>query len=1061
MYRTILQSLLLLTIVTFVAGISLPADAAEDKTKLKYFESNVRPLLIKRCYKCHGNKKSQGGLHFETHASLLKGGESGDVVQPGDVDNSLLISAVRYDLLEMPPNGKLPVAEIKILEKWVKDGAVWPLTDKTAGPEDKITAKDRQWWSFQPIKNPAVPTPGEGWARNSIDHFIARKLNAANLKPAPEADRRTLIRRLYYDLTGLPPTFEQVEHFVNDKSSDAYAQIVEQLLKSPAYGERWGRHWLDLVRYSESDGYRADGFRPNLWRYRDYVIRSFNDDKPYDQFISEQIAGDQIDPDNPDARVATAFWRLYLYEYNQRDVRTHWTAILDELTDISGELFLGMGLGCAKCHDHKFDPILRKDYFRFQAYFSSMLPQDELPIASRSEIDTYNKQLAKWEQKTKSILDQIDAVMKSYRAKQWSSAVEKFPPDIRVIAKTPETEWSPLDRQLMDLVQRQVYLEYSRIKLSTEDQGNYDKLQKQLAEFESLKPKPLPVSLTVTDTGNVPAATFVPGSQQDVLPGHLSVLNPSVATIKPSSSTSTGRRAALAKWLTDSSNPLTARVITNRIWQYHFGVGLVETASDFGSLGEKPSHPELLDWLTTQFLKGGWSFKEMHRLMVSSATYRVAATHPNAERAQVTDPQNRLRWRWDVGRLDAEQIRDSMLHVSGELQRTLGGSPVSASSPRRSIYTKIMRNAPDPFLSSFDATDGFNSTAKRGVTTTPTQSLLMINGEWSQVRAAEFAQRIDDALPASGKVQLDDAITAAWKLAYGRAPSGEEIVGAREFLSTSAKQAPAVQSPVAQFSGTNSKAASFGDKQPPHQWVLNEVDRLPTRDFTVEAVIQVNELYKDASVRTIVSQWSNNSKSPGWSFGVTSEKSGYKPRNLILQLIGDTNGSQTPKYEVIASNLRPQLNRPYYVAVVVKITDTSEAGVTFYLKDLTDSKSKLETAQVKHSVVGNYHSKTKLVVGGRDVSTHHRWNGLLDNVRVSRAALTLEQLLISGGNGKEISALWRFDNEKKPGHDDSQNGLNLSAPSVKSAATRSGIARHALVDLAHVLLNSNELLYVD
>jgi hypothetical protein len=1046
-----------------VLGSLETAECADDAVKLKYFESNVRPLLVKRCYKCHSSgKKVQGGFQFGSRESLLKGGESGDVVVPGDVDKSLLISAVRYDLLEMPPDGQLKANEIKVLEKWVKDGAFWPLKDKATREVQKITDADREWWSFQPVKNPAVPKAGAGWARNAIDHFVARKLDAAKLAPAPEADRRTLIRRLYYDLIGLPPTFEQVEEFVSDQSDDAYEKVVESLLQSPAYGERWGRHWLDLVRYSESDGYRKDDYRPDLWRYRDYVIRSFNDDKPYPQFVAEQIAGDEIDPDNPDARVATAFWRLYLYEYNQRDVRTHWTAILDELTDVTGEVFLGMGLGCAKCHDHKFDPLLRKDYFRLQAYFSSMLPQDKLPIAPRNQIDAHHKRLANWEAKTQAIRDEIDQLMAAQRKVKWSSAVEKFPPDIRVIAKSPASEWSPLDRQLMDLVERQVYFEYSQIKLKPDQQKRHDELQKQLAGFDSIKPKPLPVGLTVTDTGGAPAQTFIPGSKQDVLPGQLSVLNPKPASVKANTNETTGRRTSLADWLTDSKNPLTSRVITNRIWQYHFGTGLVETASDFGRLGELPSHPELLDWLTTQFLKRGSSFKEMHRLIVSSSTYRVTATHPDLERAKVVDPLNRLRWRWELRRLDAEQIRDSMLQASGELQRNVGGSPVSATVPRRSIYTKIIRNTPDPFLSSFDATDGFNSTAKRGVTTTPTQSLLMINGKWSQARADKLAARIDQSFAATerSETRYEYAVQAAWKLAFGRSAKASEVAGGVEYLKAAESFENKVQSPLAQFKGTNSKAAAFRDKQQPHQWVLSNTAKLPTKDFTVEAVIQVNELYKDASVRTIVSQWSGNSKKVGWNFGVTSEKSGYKPRNLILQLIGAVDG-QAVKYEVVASNLRPELNRPYYVAVVVDIDNQTPSGTVFYLKDLSDPKSKLQTAAVKHTVKGDYFPKERLVIGGRDVSSHHRWNGLIDNVRISRAALTSKELLIAGGQGRDVVAEWKFDNEENPGADASVSQLDLKSPKNNSRPTRSGIARQALVDLSHVLLNSNEFLYVD
>ncbi len=1053
-----------------LAGLVLTSGSvrAEDESKQrKFFESKIRPLLVKRCFKCHGNGKNKGGLQFGSRESLLKGGESGAAVVAGKPAESLLIEALNYESLEMPPDGKLPADEIELLTKWVADGAFWPLGDKpvrAASGAGDFTDEDRAWWSFQPLKDGSVPKAGD-WGRNEVDRFIARQLAGAKLTPAGEADRRTLIRRVYFDLIGLPPKPDEIEAFLQDKSPKAYENLINRLLESPQYGERWARHWLDLVRYSESDGYKQDAFRPAMWRYRDYVIKSFNDDKPFDQFVREQIAGDELDPDNPEARVATGYWRLYLYEYNQRDVRTHWQAIIDELTDVSGEVFLGMSMGCAKCHDHKFDPIMREDYFRFQAYFSSILPRDDTPVAERDRIDAYEKQLAEWQAKTRDIRDQIAVIEKPYRESKWKFAVTKFPPDIRVIAGKPEAEWTSNDRQFMDLVNRQVQFEYDRISYKDADKKNLDELRKQLAEFDKLKPKPLPVAHTVTDVAGKPVGTYIPGdrSMRDITPGELTLFDPEPAVVKTieAREPSTGRRAALADWLTSRDNPLTMRVIVNRVWQHHFGTGLVATASDFGRLGEQPSHPELLDWLTGWFIEKGYHFKDLHRLILLSSTYRQSATHPDVKRAERVDPQNRLRWRWDIRRLDAEQIRDSILAASGELQTQVGGPSVDDKAPRRSIYAKVIRNTPVELLKSFDATDGFNSSAKRSVTTTPTQSLLMMNGAWSLGRATALARRVDGLVPTDSASDLRQEVASiAWQLAYGRVPTNDELTSAVSFLNESAKSKPIIQNALAELKVTKSTAANIIGTDQSSNWKLANGSAMPREDFTVEAIIQLKSLYKDAHVRTIVSHWDGHTKRPGWSFGVTSEKSSYEPRNLILQLVGSVGSKDVPVYEVIPSNLRPELNRPYYVAASVDVDETTQTGITFYLKDLSKLDSPLKAAFVKHKVTRDFRPDVSLVLGDRDGIRGHRWDGLIDNLLISSSALKPEELFVNSGAGRNVVGLWQFDRADEPGADGSGTGNHL-AVSGGSRPTRSGLPEQALVDLCHVLLNSNEFLYVD
>ncbi len=372
------------------------ADTKVQAAREQFFEQNVRPLLAQSCYACHGDKKQKGGLRLDSLEAILKGGESGPAVVPGKPEESLLVDAINYDGPEMPPTGKLGADKVAILSRWVSLGAPWPRTDRAAHaplamasvPRSKLTAADRAFWSLRSTIRPAVPGLADpqqnswsSWSRNAIDRFILKALVGSGLAPAPEADKPTLIRRLSFDLTGLPPAPEEVDAFLADAGPDAYERLVDRLLASPRYGQRWGRHWLDLVRYAESDGHRQDALRPEAWRYRDYVVRAFNSDKPYDRFLTEQLAGDELDPDDIELRVATGYLRMGTYEYNQRNVPGQWAEILNDITDVTGEVFLGLSIGCARCHDHKFDPILQKDYYRLQAFFAALMPRDDLTTA--------------------------------------------------------------------------------------------------------------------------------------------------------------------------------------------------------------------------------------------------------------------------------------------------------------------------------------------------------------------------------------------------------------------------------------------------------------------------------------------------------------------------------------------------------------------------------------------------------------------------------------------------------------------------------------------------------
>jgi len=802
-------------------------DPAIQAAREQFFEQNVRPLLAENCYSCHGDKKQKGGLRLDSLESILKGGDSGAAVVPGKPAESLLVEAINYQELEMPPTGKLSPEKVAVLTRWISLGAPWPSRDRaaahatlTAGGNPlkaKLTAADRAFWSLQAVRKPLIPSLAKlrgsvwvDWSRNPVDRFILKSLLDHGLTPAPEADKPTLIRRATFDLTGLPPTPEEVDAFLADNTPQAYEHLIDRLLASPRYGQRWARHWLDLVRYAESDGFRQDAFRAKAWLYRDYVVRAFNTDKPYDRFLTEQLAGDELDPDDPELRVATGYLRLGTYEYNQRNVRGQWADILNDITDVTGEVFLGMSIGCARCHDHKFDPILQKDYYRLQAFFTPLLPRDDLTMARHQRWAEYQSKRAAWEQAAAEVLRQIDAVEQPYRDQGTARAIAKFPEDIRAILGKPEPDRSLLERQLGTLAYRQIAFEHGLVPsvLKGPVKARWEELQLALKQFDRLRPVPPESVPTATDIGPVAPPTRIPGDRkQDVIePGFLSVLDPAPARIEPApgAARSTGRRLALARWLTRPDNPLSTRVIVNRVWQYHFGRGLVGTPSDFGRLGELPSHAELLDWLAGELVARGWHVKSLHRLILTSATYRQAAERNPRElaAAQRVDPENRLLWKRTVHRLDAEEIRDAMLATSAELEPLVGGPSARTSEPRRTIDTRTIRNTRDAILDAFDAPDGNITTPRRNTTTTATQALLLINGAWTLARAEALAARLERLEPASNDDR--DRIILGYRLAFGREPRPEELAETAAFLD---RQARLPQPPVARSNLAADQAA--------------------------------------------------------------------------------------------------------------------------------------------------------------------------------------------------------------------------------------------------------------
>ena len=1047
-------------------------------------EKKARAILQAHCFKCHSHAdgKAKGGLMLDTRAFMMRGGDNGPSLVPGDPAKSLLIRSVLHeDKLKMPRNEpKLAAEDIAVLTAWVKAGAEWNDSPVKSGlrPPGKITDEDRRYWAFQPIK-PVAPPPN--FEANPIDRFLLARLHKEGIKRSPPADARTLIRRVTFDLIGLPPTAEEVDEFVaawnkSAKPQAEYERLVDRLLASPHYGERQARQWLDLVRYAESDGYRLDSFRPYAYRYRDYVIKSFNDDKPYDQFVREQIAGDELYPDNPDGLVAIGYLTHGIYEFNQRNVRGQWFEMIAEATDITSEAILGLSMGCAKCHDHKFDPILQKDYFALKAFFDGLMPSDDLPYATPEQQRDYAAKLAVWQKQTAEIQKQIDAIENPVRAKDHAFATSKFPLDIQAMLKKPSSQRNPLEQQLATLAYRQIVFEYEKLdtKIKGAEKDRLLELRKQLAKFYAIKPAPLPLCQSVQEVGAVPPPTSIPKKEADIAPAFLTVLGQEAPAITPKKESS-GRRAALANWLTRPDHPLTSRVMVNRIWQQHFGRGLVATASDFGNLGEKPTHPELLDWLAREFVSAespgtavpgaAWSVKKLHRLIVTSKAYQQSSLAPPDAVAKQKDPDNRLLWRMTARRLDAEQIRDAMLLVTGKLDRKVGGPSVEFKEPRRSVYLKWLRNTKDPLLEVFDLPDGFTSSAQRNASTNSTQALYMINSPYMIQQGGSLADRLhkDNTTTEEQKVER------AFRLAFARSPSTKESQIARQFLSEQPKRVASPKDKIAPFETGKipfheGKAAVITPGSAQARFQLSDDVKLPTDQFTIEAYVYMRSVFEDGTVRTIAALGNGDAKSAGWTFGVTGKKSAYKPQTLVLQLWGqDAQGKAA--CDAIFSGFLMQLNRPYYVAASINISDAGDKGVTFYLKDLANDEEPMLVYSTTHKTVKMPVAKGHFTIGGTPGKQERSWDGLIDDVRLSNVALPQKQLIVNGdGMTKNTVAYWQF--EAAPGmlHDSSPNRLTLqrfSSAAMPAATTAIDARRAAWIDLCHVLLNANEFLYVD
>ena len=675
----------------------------------------------------------------------------------------------------------------------------------------EFSDRERAHWAFQTVRQPSVPSMRDKWIRNPVDSFILAAQKAQHISPNPPTDKVTLVRRATLDLTGLPPTPGEVDAFLADRQPKAFDRVVDRLLSSPQYGERWARHWLDLARYAESEGFKADETRPNAWRYRDYVIKAFNDDKPYDRFVQEQIAGDELWPENPEARIATAFNRHYPDESNARNLMQRRQEILNDITDTVGGVFSGLTYACARCHDHKFDPIRQVDYYRLQAFFANTAADDNIPLTPSAALTEHQLRLAGWEVKTRDLRAEMEEIEAPKRNDIIKDYAEKYPEEIQTALNKPASARTAFEAQMV--AKAKLYLDPSSHQyiastkavaaaLKGDTRKHWDELNKQLQTYAPLHPGNLPLGTGVVDLGTEAPKTFLLGRgnwdsrQQEVAPGLLSILDPKPATITmPANVRSTGRRSALAMLLTDPENPLTARVMVNRIWHHHFGRGIVATPSDFGFKGERPTHPALLDWLAGEFVRSGWSIKAMHRLIMTSSTYEQVATH--FETAARIDPENKLLWHFPRQRLEGEVIRDSALAVAGRLNvqmsgpsifpelpagmESRGGWPVNHDSldrDRRSIYVFVRRNTRYPMFDTFDMPDTHESCARRNVTTSPLQALTLLNSAQMLDLAQSFAGRVFREAGSDRNRQIIEA----YRIAFARSPSKSETAMLNDFF---------------------------------------------------------------------------------------------------------------------------------------------------------------------------------------------------------------------------------------------------------------------------------------
>jgi mono/diheme cytochrome c family protein len=736
-----------------VAALATPAVATELD-----FARDIQPLLARRCYACHGPDTQEAGLRLDDRAAATAELDSGaTAVVPGDLATSEMLARITstdHDL-QMPPEGpRLTAAEVTLLERWIVAGAEW-----------------QAHWAFRPLERPPLP-PAAAPAMNPIDAFIDAGLAARGLPRSPAADKATLLRRATYGVTGLPPTEQEMREFLADESPGAWEKAVDRLLASPRYGEHWGRHWLDLVRYAETNSFERDGVKPHVWRYRDYVIRSLNDDKPYDRFVLEQLAGDELPEPDADSLIATGYYRLGLWDDEPADKRQARYDWLDDIVSTTGQVFLGLTINCARCHDHKIDPLPQRDYYALLSFFHNVTPMG-------------------------------DRHMNPAFIERPLPEAGVTPAEAADLARERDRRRAEAEANIKAIDQRiKEHGDQALDDLARQDLAGWKQLLAELDAEAGRQPK----ALVVSEYGSQAPETFVfargnphaePKPEHRVEPAFPGILEPPAPEIAPSASgRSSGRRTALANWITSPTNPLTARVLANRIWQYHFGRGIVRSPNNFGLMGDPPTHEELLDWLAAELVAGGWRLKSLHKTILMSRAYRAASTA--VPEALARDPLNDALWRFDMRRLAAEEIRDSIHVTSGGFNPQMFGPSVYPDLPqavlatqsrpgegwgksapaeqaRRSVYIHVKRSLLTPILADFDLADPDTSCPVRFTTTQPTQALGMMNGDFLHAQARVFAERIRREAGGTNADQTEAMVRRAIEVALVRPASDAEV----------------------------------------------------------------------------------------------------------------------------------------------------------------------------------------------------------------------------------------------------------------------------------------------
>ena len=843
------------TLLGLVGVFLLGAAGAQAQTGAEItFTDHIRPIFERSCWNCHGEASQLSDLDLRTREAAVEGGVRGPALVPGRADDSRLFRMLAgLDDPPMPMAGDpLSDAELMAIRTWIDDGAHWDEGGATSADAALAALENtllpdgaREYWAFKLPKK--APVPASADFEHPVDRFLDAARQEAGVTAGPRADDLTLVRRAYLDLTGLPPTLEQIDEFLADKERGAWERLIDRLLDSPHYGERWGRHWMDVARYADSTGFEQDYRRDNAWRYRDYIIDAFNDDKPYNQFLREQIAGDELDHVTDETLIATGFLRAGpRVNFREKDNPERRHDYLDDVLGTLGRGVLGMTVHCARCHDHKFDPILQKDYYSMQASIFGYVEID-YPLLDRAGVREYREKNAAIDAAQQPLRDELAEIEAPHRERLRAELIkERFPENVQQAAFKPEAERTAGEQLLAAQVlsinppRRQVVAALSEV-----EGDRWSKLTAAVEALDAVRPPEPPMAEIVTDGDyryapdgpgdNVigcpecrilpdepgsflheeggPAYEappnyflirgdpFSPGSEMS--PGFLTVAtygDPPTALPRPDGRTS-GRRLALAEWIASRDNPLTARVMANRIWHHHFGRGIVRTLDNLGRMGDAPTHPELLDYLAVEFMDRGWSVKEMHRLLMTSEAYRMASAHEDAD-SRAADPENRLLWQYRPQRLEAEALRDAIMTVSGAIDLTVGGQPVFPHVPqelllaarngywdnqqdgpdvwRRSVYVFRRRSLSFPFFETFDLPDQNQTAAARNVSTVATQALTLMNNEFVLNQARLFAERLERAAPGD----VDRQIDLAYRIALTRPPAAEEARIARDLVSS-------------------------------------------------------------------------------------------------------------------------------------------------------------------------------------------------------------------------------------------------------------------------------------